>query len=212
MLPSIALIATFTFLNRLVILLVSLEQAVDKDGSHFEGWCGEDGGGRRGQVGQCLSDKSDLFFLSDSVGEYLSYCGPVQFFNFLFHVSFRLEADKESFRSQLDAAARKRKVEMEDELNVKKKKILEDELNAKKKKIIEEEVDAKKSRASKVHTSQYFSFLQISIEITRCSKMPASSLTMSQMPPLRNQQPLMMSFLRDLSRKVPTLLPSQGKL
>ena len=149
-------------------------------------------------------------FLSDSVGECLSYCGPVQFFNFLFHVPFRLEADKESFRSQLDAAARKRKVEMEDELNVKKKKILEDELNAKKKKIIEEEVDAKKSRASKVHTSQYISLLQISIDITRCSKMPASSLTMSQMPPLRNQQPLMMSFLRDLSRKVPTL-PSQRR-
>ena len=191
-----------------MIFLVSLEQAVDKDGSHFEGWCGEDGGGRRGQVGQCLSDKSDLFFLSNCVGECLSNCGPVQFF--LFHVSFRLEADKESFRSQLDAAARKRKVEMEDELNVKKKKILEDELNAKKKKIIEEEVDAKKSRASKVHTSQYFSFLQISIEITRCSKMPGSSLTMSQMPPLRNQQPLMMSFLRDLSRKVPTL-PSQRR-
>ena len=95
----------------------------------------------------------------------MPYCGPVQFFNFLFHASFRLEADKESFRSQLDAAARKRKVEIEDELNVKKKKILEDELNAKKKKIIEEEVDAKKSRASKVHTSQYFSFLQNSIEI-----------------------------------------------
>ena len=154
--------------------------------------------------------QTNLLFVSDCVGECLSYCGPVQFFNFLFHASFRLEADKESFRSQLDAAARKRKVEVEDELNVKKKKILEDELNAKKKKIIEEEVDAKKSRASKVHTSQYFSFLQISIEITRCSKMPASSLTMSQTPPLRNQQPLTMSFLRDLSRKVPTL-PSQRK-
>ena len=68
-LPSIGLIATFTFLNLLVIFLVSLEQAVDKDGSHFEGWCGEDGGGRRGQVGQCLSDYSDLFFISDCVGE-----------------------------------------------------------------------------------------------------------------------------------------------
>ena len=114
-------------------------------------------------MGQYLLDKSDFFFLSDSVGGCLSYCGPVQLF--LFHVSFRLEADKESFRSQLDAAARKRKVEMEDELNGKNKKILEDELIAKKKKIIEEEVDAKKSRASKVHTSQYFSFLQNSIEI-----------------------------------------------
>ena len=117
-----------------MIFLVSLEQAVDKDGSQFEGWCGEGGGGRRGQVGQYLLDKSDFFFLSDSVGGCLSYCGPVQLF--LFHVSFRLEADKESFRSQLDAAARKRKVEMEDELNVKKKKILEDELNAKKKNVV----------------------------------------------------------------------------
>ena len=154
-----------------MILLVSLEQAVDKDGSHFEGWCGEDGGGRRGQVGQCLSDKSDLFFLSDSVGECLSYCGPVQFF--LFHVSFRLEADKESFRSQLDAAARKRKVEMEDDLNVKKKKILEDELNAKKKRIIEEEVDAKKSRANKVHTSQYSPFCRLPLKlpgVQRCRR------------------------------------------
>ena len=69
-----------------------------------------------------------------------------------FHL-FRLEADKESFRSQLEAASRKRKVELEDELNSRKRKVVEgeDELNAKKKKVIEEEVvDAKKSRASKV--------------------------------------------------------------
>ena len=63
-----------------------------------------------------------------------------------------MEADKESFRSQLDAAGRKRKVDLEDEVNSRKRKVIEgeDELNAKKKKVIEDEVDAKKSRASKV--------------------------------------------------------------
>ena len=63
-----------------------------------------------------------------------------------------MEADKESFRSQLDAASRKRKVELEDEVNSRKRKVIEgeDELNARKKKVIEDEVDAKKSRASKV--------------------------------------------------------------
>ena len=67
-----------------------------------------------------------------------------------------MEADKESFRSQLEAAGRKRKVELEEELNSRKRKVIEgeDELNANKKKDIEDEVDAKKSRASKV----FFSF------------------------------------------------------
>ena len=79
-------------------------------------------------------------------------CLSVCLFFTTFHL-FRLEADKESFRSQLEAASRKRKVELEDELNSRKRKVVEgeDELNAKKKKVIEEEVvDAKKSRASKV--------------------------------------------------------------
>ena len=87
---------------------------------------------------------------------FLFVCLCVCLFFFVFFTKFhlfRLEADKESFRSQLEAASRKRKVELEDELNSRKRKVVEgeDELNAKKKKVIEEEVvDAKKSRASKV--------------------------------------------------------------
>ena len=67
------------------------------------------------------------------------------FYNFFTSQLLRLEADKESFRSQLEAASRKRKVELEDELNSRKRKLIEgeEELNVKKKK--EEE-----SRASKV--------------------------------------------------------------
>ena len=67
-------------------------------------------------------------------------------------ILLRLEADKENFRSQLDAAARKRKIEVEDEVNSRKRKFIEgeDELDATKKKVTEDEVDAKKTRASKV--------------------------------------------------------------
>ena len=67
-------------------------------------------------------------------------------------ILLRLEADKENFRSQLDAAARKRKIELEDEVNSRKRKFIEgeDELDATKKKVTEDEVDAKKTRASKV--------------------------------------------------------------
>ena len=72
-------------------------------------------------------------------------------------VLLRLEADKENFRSQLDAAARKRKVELEDEVNSRKRKFIEgeDELDATKKKVTEDEVDAKKTRASKVFFRKY---------------------------------------------------------
>ena len=80
-----------------------------------------------------------------------------------------MEADKESFRSQLEAASRKRKVELEDEMNSRKRNVIEgeDELNTKKKKVIEEDVEAKKSRASKVSFSfflfqQFFNFSDVS--------------------------------------------------
>lgn len=96
-----------------------------------------------------------MFVLSFFVLSFVCWCFVSQ--QIVILILFRLEADKENFRSQLDAAARKRKIEVEDEVNSRKRKFIEgeDELDATKKKVTEDEVDAKKTRASKVFFRKY---------------------------------------------------------